>query len=282
MGGVPGFWRRTVEHAKRQTAYAIRMDGLRAPRAPRSLIQFDKPDKVNHIKIMSDKAIGGFSRAEMVFEPGTIPAMDLSKNTYPDTLSDDGSPPHAVFRGSISTELSQNRQDVQRSGYAGWRTKDLGYSLFGAVLWDLGAYGYVALRVKSDGRKYFVNFQTESLIRTDLHQHILPARTPGQWETITIPFSSFVRTNFGMVVEPQSEMGRMKVRSVGISLTDRIQGPFELCIADVYATNVSGRQLDRRDSGFDIADMDEEESPPGIMDDVRPKRKPGEPERILI
>ena len=93
------------------------------------------------------------------------------------------------------------------------------------MLWDIDPYAFLALRIKSDGRKYFVNIQTESIVPTDLHQHLLPTYTPGQWETVIVPFHSFVRTNYGMVVEPQREMLRQKVRSVGIGLIDRVPGP---------------------------------------------------------
>lgn len=46
-----------------------------------------------------------------------------------------------------------------------------------------------------------------------------------------------MRTNHGFVVEPQTELLRQRVHSVGIGLTDRVEGPFELCIERVWATN---------------------------------------------
>lgn len=93
------------------------------------------------------------------------------------------------------------------------------------------------MRIKSDGRKYFVNVQTESIVPTDLHQHRLYARRPGEWETVLIKWNEFVRTNHGVVVEPQAEMLRQKVRTVGIGLIDRVPGPYELCIERIWATN---------------------------------------------
>lgn len=52
-----------------------------------------------------------------------------------------------------------------------------------------------------------------------------------------IAWNDFVRTNHGFVVEPQAEMLRQKVRTIGIGLTDRVPGPFELCIERIWATN---------------------------------------------
>lgn len=169
---------------------------------------------------MSDADMGGFSTVSFDFIPASSTA-----------------PPHLRFHGQISNELPPNRPEIQRSGYAAWRTRDMGRNLFGKGLWDLDPYSYIALKVKSDSRRYFVNVQTDSIVPTDLHQHRLYAQKPGQWETVVVPISEFVRTNHGMVVEPQSDMMRQKVRSVGIGLIDRTPGPFDLCIAEVYATN---------------------------------------------
>ena len=169
---------------------------------------------------MSDADIGGFSDASLDQVQGSS-----------------SQPPYARFYGSISTELPRDRPQIQRTGYVGWRNKDRPPSLFGKSLWNIDPYTYLALRIKSDGRKYFVNVQTESIVYTDLHQHRLHARKPGEWETVLIKTNAFVRTNHGEVVEPQTEMMREKVRTVGVSLTDRIPGPFDLAIGRIWATN---------------------------------------------
>lgn len=284
--GMPGFWRRSMDEFKRQATIAAKMEGLHRPTKPRHLLTFADESSLDKCKIMSDQDMGGFSRASLTYQPGarTQEAEEAKeKDEDPSAVMQKGQEPaHALFKGSISTELPSNKPDVQRSGYAAFRTRDRGMSLFGRLLWDIDPYTYLALRVKSDGRRYFVNIQTESIVPTDLHQHLLPCFTPGEWETVTIPFSAFVRTNYGMVVEPQKEMMRQKVRSVGIGVTDRVPGPFELRVADVYATNrPPERALGREDSGFAVEE-EEEEVGQGIMDEVEPKRKKGEEERILI
>lgn len=60
------------------------------------------------------------------------------------------------------------------------------------------------------------------------------------WETVMLPFSSFVRTNHGFVVEPQTSLGKQRVKSIGIGLTDRVDGPFDLRIHKIWATNGMG------------------------------------------
>ncbi|KAL8965434.1 MAG: hypothetical protein Q9183_003854 [Haloplaca sp. 2 TL-2023] len=146
-------------------------------------------------------------------------------------------PAHVRFHGNISIALPPDRPHIQRSGYAAWRNKDRGPTLFGKSLWDVDPYLFLALRIKSDGRKYFVNLQTESLVYTDIHQHRLYAQRPGEWETVVLSWSNFVRTNYGQVVEPQNEIMKQKVRTVGIGLTDRVPGPFDLRVHSIWATN---------------------------------------------
>lgn len=52
-----------------------------------------------------------------------------------------------------------------------------------------------------------------------------------------IKWNEFVRTNHGVVIEPQTELLRQKVRTVGIGLIDRVPGPFELRVERIWATN---------------------------------------------
>ncbi|KAG9530488.1 hypothetical protein KCU71_g17274, partial [Aureobasidium melanogenum] len=219
----PGFWKRSLQEFSRLSGIALKAEAINRPDKPFPLITFNQPDAPELCKVMSDEDMGGFSKVHFDFVP-----------------ADAQQPPHIRFHGTISNELPANRPEIQRSGYAAWRTRDMGRNLFGKGLWDLDSYSYIALKVKSDARKYFVNVQTESIVPTDLHQHRLYAQTPGEWETVIVPISEFVRTNHGMVVEPQSDMMRQKVRSIGIGLIDRVPGPFDLCIAEIYATNNSG------------------------------------------
>jgi NADH dehydrogenase [ubiquinone] 1 alpha subcomplex assembly factor 1 len=209
--------------ARGLTCTALKLEGLKSPTKPFPLLQIEAPEDMERIKRMSDQDIGGFSTANLDY--------------YPVTQTE---PSHARFHGTISTKLPQNQPHIQRTGYAGWRTLDRGSTIFGKSLWDVEMYNYLAIQFKSDGRKYFVNVQTESIVPTDIHQHLLHSKTPGEWELILIKWSEFVRTNHGQVVEPQREMLTRKVRTVGMSLIDRIPGPYDLSIHKIWATNCNG------------------------------------------
>ncbi|KAI1263334.1 CIA30-domain-containing protein [Xylariaceae sp. FL1019] len=220
-----GFFNRSLDEFKRLSKFALESEGIKGPSGPLTLHHFHTPDTIADCKTLSDADIGGFSTVNLDHVPGDI-------NT--------SSPPHARFHGTISTELPPNKPDVQRSGYAAWRTLDRPPTLFGRALFNIDMYAYLALRVRSDGRSYLVNIQTESVVPTDLHQHRLFVKRPGEWETVLIKWNDFVRTNHGFVVEPQTEILRQKVRTLGVGLTDRVPGPFELCIERIWATNDLG------------------------------------------
>jgi NADH dehydrogenase [ubiquinone] 1 alpha subcomplex assembly factor 1 len=250
-----------ISNAPPLTNAALKLEGLRSPSKPFRLIHFDQPEDLERCKKMSDKDIGGFSTVGFDYHPVT-----------------QTEPPHVRFHGTISTQLPQNQPHIQRTGYAGWRTLDRGSTIFGKSLWDVSMYGFLAIQFKSDGRKYFLNVQTESIVPTDIHQHLLHSKTPGEWETILIKWNEFVRTNHGQVVEPQREMLTQKVRTLGISLIDRIPGPYDLSISKMWATNATNedeflnsapvpsvqsregslRNVARKDSGFAGAQRERE------------------------
>lgn len=225
-----GFWGRSLDEFKRLSKIALTSEGIKGPLGPMPLHSFAEPESIRDTMLMCDVDIGGFSRASLDWVPA-VTSASASASAPADA------PAHARFHGSISTALPPNKPDIQRSGFAAWRTRDQPFNLFGKAVWDIDMYTYLALRIKSDGRSYFVNVQTESVVPSDLHQHRLFTKRPGEWETVLIKWNDFVRTNHGFVVEPQTEILRQKVKSLGIGLTDRVPGPFELCIERMWATN---------------------------------------------
>ncbi|KAI8604807.1 NADH:ubiquinone oxidoreductase intermediate-associated protein 30 [Dissophora ornata] len=161
-----------------------------------------------------DRDIGGFSEAH----------LEITKNGT------------GRFYGQLSLDLPEN-ESVEKSGYAGIRTKTRPGSIFGTPVWDTCLFEYLSLRVKGDERKYFVNLQTDGVVPTDLYQHRLFLKTPGEWETVLIPFKDFILTNQGFIQEEQIEIFRERVKNVGVSIIDRKSGPFELEIECISAVN---------------------------------------------
>jgi len=222
-----------MDEFKRLSGIIIRQEALHRPTKPFVMAAFHEPDSIETLKVMSDADIGGYSKAEIDWIP---PATTSETPTPSQNLNG-----HIRFHGNISIDLPADRPKVERTGYAAFRTRDRGPTIFGKSLWNTDHYAYLAMRIKSDGRKYFVNLQTESIVPTDIHQHRLYARRPGEWETVLIKWNQFVRTNHGAVVEPQDELLRQKVKSVGIGSIDRVPGPFELCVERIWASNGLGK-----------------------------------------
>ncbi|KAJ2556912.1 hypothetical protein GGH95_005272 [Coemansia sp. RSA 1836] len=162
----------------------------------------------------SDKDIGGFSSAW----------LDVTRSG------------HARFHGYISQMLPEDTR-FKRSGYAMVRTHSPKSNILNSGCWDSSLYRYLALRVKADKRKYFVNLKSDTLISTDIYQHLLPIRTPGRWETVVIPFNMFTLTSNGVIVASQPSMASTKMETVGLSLSDRREGPFSLEFAWIKAFN---------------------------------------------
>jgi NADH dehydrogenase [ubiquinone] 1 alpha subcomplex assembly factor 1 len=88
---------------------------------------------------------------------------------------------------------------VERSGFAAWRTADPGWTLFGRATYNCEALAYLALRVKADNSRYFVNIQADSMVVTDLYQHRLFAKTPGEWETVYVRTPDEGRGGWGLM-----------------------------------------------------------------------------------
>ncbi|KAJ2521752.1 hypothetical protein H4217_001182 [Coemansia sp. RSA 1939] len=145
---------------------------------------------------------------------------------------------HAKFHGYISQKLPEDTR-YKRSGYAMVRTRDPKPDILGAGTWDSSLYRYLALRVKADRRKYFVNLKSDTLINTDIYQHLLPIRTPGRWETVIIPFNAFTLTSNSVILAAQPAMASTKMETVGFSISDRREGPFSLEFAWVKAINTN-------------------------------------------
>ncbi|KAF4119840.1 NADH dehydrogenase [Geosmithia morbida] len=216
-----GLFGRSFDELARRSSIAFNSETIKGPQSNRQLYDFRSRDSISSCIVMCDDLIGGFSKSNL--DP-----VDGDK---------DVGHPYARFHGSISTALPADKPKIKRSGYAGFRTPDQSPTLFGRSFWDIDPYTYLALRVKSDGRSYLVNVQTDGVEPTDLHQHRLFAKNPGHWETIFVRWNDFVRTSYGFVVEPQTELLRQKVQTIGIGLTDRVEGPFDLCIDSIWATN---------------------------------------------
>ena len=107
-------------------------------------------------------------------------------------------------------------------------------------MWDTSLFRFLSLRVKGDDRRYYINVQTDSLDPLELWQHRLFLQTPGEWETVLIPWGDFLRTRNGKIAYKKFDgMDRERVKTVGASLIERKEGPYCLHVAEIKVTSVS-------------------------------------------
>jgi len=136
---------------------------------------------------------------------------------------------------------------IKRGGYAGFRSQPRP-TMFGEMFYDLTHHEFLALKVKAGGESrmrhsYFVNIQTDSLVKTDLWQHrLFFAREDSGWEDVYIPLDAFILMNSGEIVETEIpiKIDQEKIRTIGISHLgghSNIEGAYELGIDSIRAVN---------------------------------------------
>ncbi|MEM7234545.1 MAG: CIA30 family protein, partial [Planctomycetota bacterium] len=113
-----------------------------------------------------------------------------------------------------------------RGGFASIRSTGTEY--------DLSDYDGVAIRVKGDGRTYSLNLYTDRSRWGGSYRTELPTKK-GEWTTVNIPFSKFRATFHGRRLRNASAMNPAKIRSIGVTLSDKKAGPFRLEIDWVKA-----------------------------------------------
>jgi len=114
-----------------------------------------------------------------------------------------------LFKGEISLE--------NNGGFSSVRT-------YGSIH-NLSQYEGIELKVKGDGRKYYLTARCNGGRMLAYWSPIQPEK--GKWVTIKVPFSSFYATSFGRKI-PGLKLNTAKFTSVGFMLYDKKSGEFEL------------------------------------------------------
>ncbi|TPX72907.1 hypothetical protein SpCBS45565_g00271 [Spizellomyces sp. 'palustris'] len=223
---ISSYFKRSWNYVRAETVAAIKFDVSWRKEMP--LFQFQNVEDLQDWIVGSDADIGGLSEAYWGLTPQST----------------------ALFWGTLSTDIPPGVK-IDRSGYAGVRSKERPLTLFHRPRYDTTLFRYLAIRAKGDTRQWFVNLQTDSIYPSYLWQHRLYFQRPGEWEVIMIPFRDFVLTSHGYVQKRQITMDRSKIKTVGFSLV-RQPGDFSLELDWIKAVN-SPRTL----GDYDILDQGE-------------------------
>jgi hypothetical protein len=236
----------------------------------------DESSKKGGWRISDDSVIGGYSKGAMHLIPtsGTYKQYLRGDTSYldPILLNDDVSileklgteeeikddngeevatnfVPFARWKGNIDTRVNE-KSDVQRSGFCAIRSPEFP---FGGV--DLeGRYNGLELKCRSDGRQYSIMLKLESLIPDDMYQCFItipptiPSETEicpdtgGRFDNVVVLFEHFIVTSSGRMKAQQRDLDNsVRIRNVGVSLMDGLDGPFQFDLARVRAVNYDER-----------------------------------------
>jgi hypothetical protein len=129
----------------------------------------------------------------------------------------------AVFSGVVSLE--------NNGGFASVRSQ--------LVRADLAGCDSFLLRVRGDGRRYKFSVRTETGMDTPLYQLAFTTKR-GEWEEHRLPFKNFVPTFRGRILTDAPPLDPGKVTSVGLLISEKQGGPFQLEVAWIKAAPAFG------------------------------------------
>jgi hypothetical protein len=165
-------------------------NGTAAPRRA-VLLDFDDEVEVTQWTPVNDVVMGGMSRS----------AFELA------------APGIARFRGVVSLENS--------GGFASVRTAPRGWN-------SSGASAFV-LRVLGDGHAFKFTLRTDDGFDGVQYQSRF-APPAGEWQEARLAVASFAATFRGRIVPGPAPLDPARVRALGLMISDRQAGPFELLV----------------------------------------------------
>ncbi len=122
----------------------------------------------------------------------------------------------ATFAGTVSLE--------QGGGFASVRAPESSY--------DLSAYEGLRLRLRGDGKRYWLTAYTAPggavSYRTSLHP-------PEEWTTLSVPFDALKPYRRGTPAPDAPPFAPAQVRTLGFLIADEQAGPFQLDVGWIRA-----------------------------------------------
>jgi NADH dehydrogenase [ubiquinone] 1 alpha subcomplex assembly factor 1 len=121
-----------------------------------------------------------------------------------------------VFKGEISLKNNGGFSSIRTSGKT----------------MDLSAYDGIEIRVKGDGRMYYLTARSNGRRMLAYWSPIQPPK--GEWTVIRVPFDSFYASYLGKKITAL-KLNSKKVTSVGLMLYDKKAGPFGIEVDSIRA-----------------------------------------------
>ncbi|XP_033734534.1 complex I intermediate-associated protein 30, mitochondrial-like [Pecten maximus] len=152
---------------------------------------------------------------------------------------------NALFHGYLSQEVPKD--GISKSaGYCNMRSpsKYISFKRKRAIE-DIGIYSHLVLRVRGDGRPYYINLhmkRTFDIMWSDQFNYTLYTRGGPYWQIAKIPFSKFYFTHKGRNQDHQYPPDLHNIENIGITMADSVEGPFQLEIDYIAVLNDANHQ----------------------------------------
>ncbi|XP_072120545.1 complex I intermediate-associated protein 30, mitochondrial [Mobula birostris] len=223
-------WREGVESVRRQWSLtweemAARVRGPDGRSLRQELLeqnrvvwQFRGVDSLRHWVVSSDQEIGGRSSVRL--------------GTGSNGCS-------ALVSGHLSTEPPRDGE-TRYSGYCTLRSRPLKGPFDTKKYYDLSNFNTLHLRVRGDGRPWMVNISSGMYYthhKNDLYNYFMFTRGGPYWQDVKIPFSKFFLSSQGRIQDHQHPLWLDKISTIGFTLGDQVDGPFQLEIDFVAVFN---------------------------------------------
>lgn len=121
--------------------------------------------------------------------------------------------------------------ETRYSGYCTVRSKQQLASFDRKKHFDWTTFNTLHLRVRGDGRPWMINIAAETYFshqKDDIYCYFLYTRGGPYWQDVKIPFSKFFLTHRGRIQDDQHALWLDKVNTIGFTLGDKADGPFQL------------------------------------------------------
>ncbi|XP_034713505.1 complex I intermediate-associated protein 30, mitochondrial [Etheostoma cragini] len=173
------------------------------------LWEFRGPESLEQWTVSSDQEIGGQSEVHL--------KLGRNHNT-------------CLLYGTLSSTAPKDGE-TRYSGYCTMRSKQPLASFDRKEHYDWSSFNTLHLRVRGDGRPWMINIATETYFshqKDDIYNYFLYTRGGPYWQDVKIPFSKFFLTHRGRIQDDQHPLWLDKVNTIGFTLGDKADGPFQL------------------------------------------------------
>ncbi|XP_076013858.1 complex I intermediate-associated protein 30, mitochondrial [Genypterus blacodes] len=173
------------------------------------VFEFRGPESLEQWSVSSDHEIGGSSEIH----------LKLGKNN------------NTCFLYGTLCSTPPRDGETRYSGYCTMRSKQPLAAFDRKKHFDLSNFNSLHLRVRGDGRPWMINIAAETYFthtKDDVYSYFLYTRGGPYWQDVKIPFSKFFLSSRGRIQDNQHPLWLDKVNTIGFTLGDNADGPFQL------------------------------------------------------